>query len=310
MLLDKLCRVLTLGLISFTASFPQIASACPTYDHLTRKDFAAANVVFEGTVAAIHPTIIDYNFREDIKERVSAMDITFNVEKVIRGSLEQRSIRVGWIHGTFGYPRSISELRQQYGENLRVGLITPEGMTDHCNRRLNTKKTETGWESELIEIKCKAGYRGQNSPDSRSGYPSDRAFILNKGCTGPYMYEVTSLRDDPSRDLSRNEIGEEGFQLANRKEVSDFTRAYIKENPIMAAQYSTDKPTRESFMRDLSTYANFDMSRLEPLWGLTSKNLDDMSDQDFEAFQFMGMATRIFENEYKYYQRRNAAEDK
>lgn len=310
MALGKLRWAIALGFVSFTASFPHVASACPSHDQLTRKDFAAANVVFEGTVAAIHPTKRKFTYGGKTSERVVGMDITFNIGNVIRGSLEQRSIRVGWIHGTFGYPRSISELREWYGETLRIGLITPEGMTDDCSRHRNIKKTETGFERELIKINCKVGYGAENSPDARSGYPSDKAYILNGYCTGPYMFKVTSLRDDPSRDLSRNKIGEEGFQLANSKEVSNFTRAYIKENPEMAAQYSTDKHVRATFMRDLSTYANFDVSRLEPLEDLTPKDYDDMSEQGIEAYFFIKLAARVFENEYKYYQIRKAVEEK
>lgn len=309
MTLGKYSRVLTLGLASFTVSFPHIASACPTYDFLTRKDFAAANVVFEGTVTAIHPTIKEFTVGDETNERVIALDITFDIEKVVRGSPDQRFIRVSWIHGTFGYPRSIEELRETYGEKLRVGLITPEAMTDDCSRQINTKKTAAGYKSELIKINCKMGYRAENSSDPRSGYPTPKPFIMNGPCTGPYMFETTSRRDDPSRDLSKNVVGKEVFQLENRKEITEFTRAYIERHPDKAQKYSGDAGVQQSFMEDLSTFSNFDVSRLEPLKKLTYKDFDDMSLEQVEAFFFMKLARRVFENEYEYYQRRNAVSE-
>lgn len=266
------------------------AQACSVPDVLTRKDYAAADIVFEGTVKAIHPTIRSLTWAGETREQIMGLDITFNIDKLVKGHLEHHIVRVSWKHGTFGYPDSVKRFHDRYGENVRVGLISPEAMTDSCNRRMNSRrKTETGFEIDIVDISCNHNYTGGNSKDPRTELPANQPFILNGFCTGPYMIPLTSRRDDPSRDLSKSEIEGENLLFQNYAEVEDFVRPFLKANPDVALNYDAKLTTRKYLMDEFTRYGNIDQ-----------KNEDD------ETQHFLKRTREIFEREIKWYKEREA----
>jgi len=246
---SSLCTVLAVTLLGVS----QPASSCSTADYLIRVDYAAADLVFEGKIKALHPTFTEYDRGGKIVEQVTGLDVTFDVEKLIRGKQQGPTLRVSWIHGTFGYPKSLDDLHDSYRGQVRVGLITPAAMIDDCSRNDYSKPDEV---TDIIKIKCKRGYVAYKSKDPRAGLPANQAFILNGFCTGPYMFPTTSLRDDPTRDLSKFIIGDEGFQFENGAEVEYFYRYFVSSYPDIAASYEDKQSSQDFFVKELLLYAN------------------------------------------------------
>lgn len=162
------------------------AFGCRQTKSLTEEDYSHADIVFVGTVIAIHPTFKLLDPEKPKKpwerDRVTDFDITFKVDDVIRGKLQTKNIRVGWIHGTFGYPDSFENFVRLYGRQLRVGLTTPDSFERDCEIVIGRSSPN-----------CKPHFTGYYNRDADT-----KSYILNGGCSGPYMLPVNSDRDNLS----------------------------------------------------------------------------------------------------------------
>lgn len=184
------------------------AMACPSLRALVDSDFEVADIVFEGKVDAIHPTIRHNSYSKN--EQITAYEITFRIDEIIRGELHEKYklptrrngqfIRVGWKHGTFGYPSTYSEFVKQYGMKLRVGLTTHELFEKLCP--LKDTRVTRGNEQSVIEQRryCDIHYTGFSDFELNA---ESMPYILNGPCTGPYMLPLNSHRDNPARDKSK-----------------------------------------------------------------------------------------------------------
>ena len=250
-----------------------VANGCPTYSDLTRKGYAAADIVFEGSVSTFHPALAKSHPVAKRPETAVGAEITFIIETVIKGTLDQRTIRVAWRHGTFGHPNSLTEFHKQYGENLRIGIITPDSMIDDCNRRTTRKNKDTGLDQMVtLKIRCKKGYTGriydgaqfvdgaQIDDGIQFGKITHPVFILNGHCTGPYMIPVDSVKDSQSRDISKFTIGDERFNWAADGEVSDFVWAFALEHPEIVATYRDEQSSRDFVKREFIAFGNIDQT--------------------------------------------------
>ena len=162
--------------------FANSAGACTIFQALNNEDFEQAEVVFEGSLLAIHPSIYPLDVSippyssplyNGPSERIHAMDVSFSVSKVIKGDLEKNTIRVGWAKGwAVGYPKSFRAFEKKYGRDVKVGLTTP-----NMRKRLCDLKDE--------QLFCKVSYTGlwQENSDIKS-------YIMNAPCSGPYMQKV------------------------------------------------------------------------------------------------------------------------
>ncbi len=198
-------RSLTVGIfaIAVAGAFSG-AHACWTDQPLGKADYAAADIVFEGIPVAVHPTFKPLNpqllkainqrskHKRPHNDQVTEFDISFEVSRVLRGELTDKVIRVGWIHGTFGYPRSHDEFVQRYGDELRVGLTTYNLYQQMCPVKptWNTR----GGEAPKKEMRrsCDVMYTGFFQYE---GQDETKPFILNAPCSGPYMLPLDSDED-------------------------------------------------------------------------------------------------------------------
>lgn len=141
------------------------AQACPMMEPLTDEQMLKAQSVFIGTAMeyesndAPHPDVI-----------------TFRVEEVLSGKPVSRDIKVNWIHGTFGMPSSIEEFRSIYGKKTKVGILYKETFPEECSIVNSVGE-------RLSKEYCHSRFLGYKSP-------SDLPWIMNGGCTGPYMFPI------------------------------------------------------------------------------------------------------------------------
>lgn len=254
-------RAACLVMATAMTGLSSIAAACPALDFLTRDDFAEADIVFEGRAVALHPTLTQYERDGKSLERAVGMEITFAVDDVIRGEWKEQRIKLGWVNGTFGYPRNFAEFEERYGTDLRVGVLSAASLKDDCSRRVVKSNTEEGIIYDTVQIKCSDRYTGNLYSDPQYGTADLSGFILNGYCTGPYMLPVSSLRDDPRRDLSLRQIGDEGFYLENHKELSVIMRDVIKAYPDQASKYETDEKAQSFILDKILSAANVDQTR-------------------------------------------------
>lgn len=192
------------------------AQACITYRGLTKSDVAFAEVMFEGEIAEYKAqTYVNPHTK---RTQVRSVELVFNVENVLRGKLDQKTVSARWIHGTFGYPLDQGEFVERYGQKLRVALMMPTQAEKHCKRVLKFEK-HTGL---LIAIpsygRCSAQFAG-------FGYVSGldyKPMVLNGPCSGPYMINLDEGSNVDFGDLRfQNRLGilisdEVSFRFAQR----------------------------------------------------------------------------------------------
>jgi len=197
----------TLLSVLFSLFSVQTTSACLFYAPLTSSDYELPTVVFEGEVIAIHPEIKlvpnprQHSSEDKSKEieRVVGVDITFNVQKVIRGDLKLGSILVGWNRrGTHGYyPKTLSDFKRDWGTFLRVGLTTPDLFQKHCKEQdvfygsLVKSNARYVLHSKEKKIVCSKEASGFYAKDAMTKF-----YVFSAGCFDePYMISVSSNAD-------------------------------------------------------------------------------------------------------------------
>ena len=163
-------------------------------------------MVFEGEVVAIHPKTKLVPSRRKINPgdkpeeiaRIVGMDITFDVQKVIRGDIELGEVRVGWHRrGTHGYyPETFSVFEQTWGTLVRVGLTTPDVFKRYCSEKhvSHIPAKSSGEHDERLhktKIVCTRNASGFHGKDA-----STKAYVFSAGCFDePYMIPVLSNAD-------------------------------------------------------------------------------------------------------------------
>jgi len=110
----------------------ETASACITKRGLTNSDVVTAEIIFEGELLSYEAKQYFASHSSHPGLRGSSPELVFKVNKVLRGKIAEDTIRVGWVHGTFGYPAWQDEFIERYGKNLRVALTTPQQVKKLC----------------------------------------------------------------------------------------------------------------------------------------------------------------------------------
>lgn len=146
---------------------PVASQACQMYQPLTETDLENAQSVFIGEA-------IRYR-------RGPPAIITFRVTALLSGRRVSGEINVYWVHGTFGSPRSLASFKRQYGSTTRVGILFSDAFPKTCKMQ----EVHNGYGKFLGEkMTCYSEFIG---PTVYSEF-SDLPWVLNKGCSGPYMF--------------------------------------------------------------------------------------------------------------------------
>jgi hypothetical protein len=165
--LSLMYRFIFYTLLLFTTSD---AFACPMFQPLTEEEKAQAQSILIGSV-------IDY--KSSIPPEPAL--ITLKIENIVSGREIEGNITLNWIHGTFGEPETLSGFKTEYGELLKVGILFPDTFPEKCEM----KNVRNGLGEELGEREfCSSLFIGSR----KSKHP----WILNRHCSGPYMYALES----------------------------------------------------------------------------------------------------------------------
>jgi len=178
---------------------------------MTNQDVAAAEIIFEGELESYETEQFFVTHSKRPYLRGSSPELVFKVNKVLRGEIKDETIRVGWVHGTFGYPAWQEEFEKRYGKNLRVALTTPEQVERFC------------YVDRYYEIQGQRKARYDCDIHLSGFYPEGRAaeipFIVNGPCSGPYMFNVETAPNDlyfPKSYSNRLSILSDSAELALR----------------------------------------------------------------------------------------------
>ena len=205
---SKLPRLtyLTLLPVLLAAFSAQTASACLYYTPLNPSDYDLPAVVFEGKVVAVHPEIklVPNRWKSSGDdepneiEQVVGLDITFDVQKVIRGDISLGEVRVGWNRrGTHAiYPATLSDFKREWGTLVRVGLTTPDLFGKYC------KEKEIPYTPAISSGESQARHRRKETICSReaSGFhakdATTKTYVFSARCFDePYMIPILSNAD-------------------------------------------------------------------------------------------------------------------
>ena len=166
----------------FLLSCSQSALACGSLGFLNHHDEAFADVIFEGEIKAIRPTL--YWNKHSEREQVREIDLIFEVSSVLRGDLPEGRLVVGWESSFGGYPSTFAEFTKRYGTELRVALITPRQIEKFCREGLTQYTRGTGEKFEKMRWSCDVNYGGTYNTDRVKAMP----FVLTQPCSRPYMF--------------------------------------------------------------------------------------------------------------------------
>jgi hypothetical protein len=156
---------------------PGATHACRLHQPLTEDDLLKAQTVFLGKAIDYRPVKQQIFDGKSKPEPLAPAEITFRVRKVLSGKDIPYHITVNWIHGLFGHPGSLASFKQRYGSLTKVGILFPETFPKICamEARENVLGKPLG---ETMD--CHSEFTGSA--------PSDMPWVLNKHCSGPYMF--------------------------------------------------------------------------------------------------------------------------
>ncbi len=160
------------------------ALACGSQGFLNHHDEAFADVIFEGEIKAIRPTIYWNSHSE--REQVRQMELIFDVSSVLRGELREEPLIVGWKNSFGGYPKTFEEFTKRYGTRMRVALTTPRQVEKFCRNEF-VKGIRRGEKYEEMRWSCDVARYGGFLDEERA---TTMPFILNGACTNPYMFHA------------------------------------------------------------------------------------------------------------------------